>query len=59
MFITDKEVKRVVALHFKERYKMEIDPKHMRWTYERIAGYEDEEMVSGLELGGDIVGKNS
>jgi hypothetical protein len=51
VFITVKEVKRIVSLHFKEKYKMEVDPDDMKWKY-------DEQVIDGLEIGGDIVGEN-
>lgn len=56
MEVTEREVKRIVSLHFKNRYKMDVAPKEMQFTYEfhhgEICG------VRGLELGGDIIGED-
>ncbi len=52
MFITEREVKRIVSLHCKNRYKMDTNPDAMKWKY-------DERVIDGLEIGGDVVGENS
>ncbi|MBW2646256.1 MAG: hypothetical protein JRE23_08780 [Deltaproteobacteria bacterium] len=54
MFITGKEAKRLISNYFRDRYKMIIPPEGMNWKYERIGGYDNEFMVSGLELGIDV-----
>ena len=53
MVLTDREVKRVVANYFKEKYKMDVDPKEMEFK----VGYDKESeysWVNGLDIGGII-----
>ncbi len=35
MTITEKEVRRIVSLHFKNRYNMDVQPDKLIWWYNR------------------------
>lgn len=48
MIITEREVKRIVSNYFRDKYKMNIDPKDMSWYYE------DGEIIDGLDIGGIV-----
>jgi hypothetical protein len=58
MIVTEKEIKRIVSLHFKNRYKMDINPKDMEWNmgHDSTEGYS---WVDGLEIGGIIDGEDN
>lgn len=32
MLLMEKEVRRILSIHFKEKYEMEVDPNRMVWT---------------------------
>lgn len=32
MLITEREVRRIVSIHFKEKYKIEVAPNNMKWV---------------------------
>jgi len=34
MLLTEKEVRRIVSIHFKEKYEMEVNPDEMNWHQE-------------------------
>ena len=57
MLITEKEVKRIVSIHFKEKYKMDVNPDHMEWKQENPMPVDIP--IIGLEVGGATVGKES
>jgi len=53
MVLTEREVKRVVSNYFREKYKMDVDPKEMEFK----VGYDKESEYSwmnGLDIGGII-----
>ena len=58
MMITEKEARRIVSLHFKNRYNMDVDPDDMEWDVE-YSNITEHSWVNGLRLGGDIIGEDS
>ncbi len=51
MVITEKEVRRIVSLHFKNRYNIDARPDGLTWQYD----YRDGD-VSNLVIAIDVVG---
>ena len=58
MLITEREVRRIVSIHFKEKYKIEVAPNNMKWVKDFDDMDEYGEM-KWLEIGGVIDGEES
>ena len=53
MLLTEKEVRRIVSIHFKEKYNVNVRPEDTAWKYDGVY------KVEYLVLGGDIIGENN
>ena len=50
MFVTEREVKRIVSIHFKEKYRMNVGVDDILWRMK----YDDAKIlaVEGIDVGG-------
>ena len=55
MLLTEKEVRRIVSIHFEEKYELDVSPDDMDWHQEH---FPKGQVVWGLNVeGGVAIGK--
>jgi len=57
MTLMEKEIRRIVSIHFKEKYKLDVDPNDLEWDI--IQGMGKIELIGLKVEGGVAIGEGS